>query len=292
MSKNTIRDGLISIKSSLYRGRTQRTAALSVVLIIGLMAWAAVASDADVSVVDVTAPIDSVELAPGQSEAITINISVSGKQNGTATFEVYRDWTLSGGVFTGSNPEEFTVSPREAQDPANNFSTSGNVSVAAGETPGGPYTLAIGVFNITNTNPTGAKLGARYSSAYNVTVVSQLSTYTFSGFFRPVENPPILNVVKAGSAIPVKFSLDGDQGLDIFAEGYPKSELITCGSIDIADGIDETITAGSSSLSYNATTDQYNYVWKTDKTWTDTCRQLVVKLDDGTSHIANFKFSK
>jgi hypothetical protein len=35
---------------------------------------------------------------------------------------------------------------------------------------------------------------------------------------------------------------------------------------------------------------QYTYVWKTDKSWLNTCRTLVVKLNDGTFHRANFKF--
>ena len=38
--------------------------------------------------------------------------------------------------------------------------------------------------------------------------------------------------------------------------------------------------------------DQYTYVWKTNKAWAGTCRQLVVKLDDGTYHRANFNFTK
>jgi hypothetical protein len=50
------------------------------------------------------------------------------------------------------------------------------------------------------------------------------------------------------------------------------------------------VTAGSSSLSYDATTDQYVYVWKTDKAWANTCRQLMVTLDDGSVHTAEFKF--
>jgi hypothetical protein len=33
-------------------------------------------------------------------------------------------------------------------------------------------------------------------------------------------------------------------------------------------------------------------VWKTDKAWAGTNRQLVVKLADGTSHVANFKLTK
>lgn len=38
------------------------------------------------------------------------------------------------------------------------------------------------------------------------------------------------------------------------------------------------------------TTDTYTYVWKTDSSWKNTCRQLIVKLSDGTEHAANFKF--
>jgi len=114
--------------------------------------------------------------------------------------------------------------------------------------------------------------------------------YDFDGFFRPVDNPNVLNVAKAGSAIPVKFSLDGDYGLDIFVPDYPRSKQISCDSETLADDIPETITAGGSSINYDDTIDQYIYVWKTDKNWTGTCRQLVVKLIDGTSHVANFKF--
>ena len=54
--------------------------------------------------------------------------------------------------------------------------------------------------------------------------------------------------------------------------------------------IEQTVTASNSSLSYNATTQQYTYVWKTDKAWAGTCRQLIVRLVDGTEHRANFKF--
>ena len=114
--------------------------------------------------------------------------------------------------------------------------------------------------------------------------------YNFSGFFPPVDNLPVFNTPKAGSAVPVKFSLRGNQGLGIFEPGYPKSQLIPCNSTVPVNGIEETVAA--SSLSYNPSTDQYSYVWKTDKAWAMTCRQLVVKLNDGTSHHANFQFTK
>jgi hypothetical protein len=143
-------------------------AALMLVLMLALP-WAALASSVDVAVVDVTAPTGSVTLAPGGNGPITIDMTVTGKQDGTATFKVYRDWTLSEGSFTGGNPQTFTVPPRAAQDPATTFSTSGTVSVAAGQSSD-TFTLAVSAFEITNSNPTGAKLSDGADSNYQVTV--------------------------------------------------------------------------------------------------------------------------
>jgi glycosidase len=122
--------------------------------------------------------------------------------------------------------------------------------------------------------------------------VSTTPAYSFSGFFQPVDNLPTLNLVSAGRAIPVKFSLGGYQGMAIFAAGYPKSETIACSSTAPVLGIEETVSAGASGLTYDTESDRYSYVWKTDKSWANTCRQLVVKLSDGSYHRANFKFSR
>ncbi|HEX9387606.1 MAG TPA: PxKF domain-containing protein, partial [Anaerolineales bacterium] len=115
-------------------------------------------------------------------------------------------------------------------------------------------------------------------------------TYPFSGFFSPVDNLPVLNTIKAGQAIPVRFSLGGDQGLDIFAVGYPKVQQIACDGSAPGDAIEETVTSGISGLQYDPATDTYTYVWKTQKSWAGTCRQLIVRLGDGTDHVANFQF--
>jgi hypothetical protein len=56
------------------------------------------------------------------------------------------------------------------------------------------------------------------------------------------------------------------------------------------DGVEETVTAGASSLSHDPAGNQYTYVWKTEKAWAGTCRQLRLKLGDGTMHRANFMF--
>ncbi len=146
----------------------RRALALATALAL-LVPMLALASSVDESIVDATAPTGSVILSAGASGNITINLSVTGKQEGTATFDVYRDWSLSGGSFSGSNPQTFTVNPRAAGDLATTFSTTGTITVDSGQAAGS-FTLAVGVFNITNSNTTGAKLGAGTSSSYAVTV--------------------------------------------------------------------------------------------------------------------------
>lgn len=113
--------------------------------------------------------------------------------------------------------------------------------------------------------------------------------YQFRGFFQPVDNALTLNVVTAGRAVPVKFSLEGNQGLNILAADYPRSQQTACDGAAPTDDI-ETFSAGGSGLSYDAANDTYTYVWKTEKGWAGKCRLLTVRLLDGSDHTALFKF--
>jgi Tol biopolymer transport system component len=114
--------------------------------------------------------------------------------------------------------------------------------------------------------------------------------YTFIGFFPPVRNLPALNVIQAGRAVPLKFSLGGSFGLDVLAPGYPKSAPLRCGSGALLEGTETTETAGRSGLSFDPAGDVYTYVWKTSRSWAGTCRQFVLKLNDGQVVRANFRF--
>jgi hypothetical protein len=116
--------------------------------------------------------------------------------------------------------------------------------------------------------------------------------YPFAGFYQPVDNAPTVNAVKAGAAVPIKFSLGGDFGLSIFASGYPKAQLMQCATGEAIDTIEETVSVGGSSLSYDTTTGLYTYVWKTDKAWANSCRELQVKLNDGEMYTARFTLRK
>jgi len=106
-----------------------------------------------------------------------------------------------------------------------------------------------------------------------------------------VDNPPVLNKVKAGSAVPVKFSLGGNFGLGIFATGSPHVTTIPCQNGTV-DPIEETVSADQSKLNYDPLTGKYIYVWKTNKAWSNTCLVLTLKFIDGTEKTALFKFTK
>ena len=115
--------------------------------------------------------------------------------------------------------------------------------------------------------------------------------WPFTGFFAPVDNPPILNIANAGSAIPVKFSLGGNRGLSIFQPGYPKAVQIACSPTAALDLIEEISIASTSELKYDTANNRYQYNWKTTKTMAGKCWQLQLGLIDGnTLPVANFKF--
>jgi hypothetical protein len=117
--------------------------------------------------------------------------------------------------------------------------------------------------------------------------------YDFTGFFPPVDNPgaseDVVNQANAGRGIPAKFSLAGDQGLDIFEPGYPKFVSTPCDNSDTQDAIEETTTSPPG-LTYDPATDQYTYVWKTQRVWAGRCGTFRRGLNDGSDHHALFRF--
>jgi hypothetical protein len=103
----------------------------------------------------------------------------------------------------------------------------------------------------------------------------------YAGFFRPVTD---WSTPQAGLTVPVKFSLGGDYGLDVMADGYPMSKV--CGTAD------STAVSTVAAEAFSYADGQYSYAWKTDKAWKGTCRELIVKLDDNTVHRQVFRFKR
>lgn len=126
--------------------------------------------------------------------------------------------------------------------------------------------------------------GDSSTASTTVTVV-----FNWTGFFPPVMSYPAVNAAKAGSAVPVKFGLGGDQGLAVLATGFPVSVPVDCSTGAPGAG-SPTANPGGSILSYDPSSGRYIYVWKTKKSWAGTCRLLSVMLVDGTTYEAYFRF--
>lgn len=156
----------------------------------------------------------------------------------------------------------------------------------------GPAALGPHDFSVTASVPGGQ---ATRTHSYSV-------GFGFAGFDSPVDNRPVVNEAKAGSAIPVKFRLSDATGasayplvgLDVLA-GTPMSAQVACGAGDQVDVIEETITQNGPVLSYDASSGRYKFVWKTAKNWSTAsgggpCRRLTITLRDGTRRTADFRF--
>jgi Domain of unknown function (DUF4082) len=123
--------------------------------------------------------------------------------------------------------------------------------------------------------------------------VTPLWAYRFTGFAQPIDNGDVWNTVKAGSAIPVKFSLGGAQGLDVIDAGSPTATETTCPNTSTTlDAVEETVTASQSGLTYDEIADQYIYVWKTNKAWAGRCYRFDLGLNDQSSRTFNVEFLK
>lgn len=116
------------------------------------------------------------------------------------------------------------------------------------------------------------------------------AAFEFTGFFEPIDNPPVVNVMRAGKQVQVPFSLHGFQGLDIFAAGYPRVEASMCDPSAPSDPVEATVIAPRTRLVYDAATDRYIYHFKSRLGWRHTCKTLVLRLRDGSEHRALFRF--
>lgn len=160
---------------------------------------------------------------------------------------------------------------------------SSGLSTCVGTVPTGSAVNTSSVGSKTFTVTAVDNAGNRTSTTVTYRVI-----YAFSGFFSPVANPNVLNVVSAGKGVPLVFSLTGNQGLSILA-GAPTSTAITCPASATQNTVGRVV-AGDGSLSYAAKPDKYEYHWATAKAWAGTCRRMTLVLNDGTTHAALFKF--
>ena len=100
----------------------------------------------------------------------------------------------------------------------------------------------------------------------------------FQGFLGPIHTG---SVVRAGDAIPIVFSLGGDQGLDVLASGSPSSVQTDCDQPGTPTGGEPAWSQSGSGLVFHSWTGHYVFMWQTRKSWAGTCRTFVLGLSDG-----------
>jgi Bacterial pre-peptidase C-terminal domain len=144
-------------------------------------------------------------------------------------------------------------------------------------------TASFGSHTFTVNATDGAGNAATRSVTYSV-------VYDFDGFFWPVKNLPGVTRWKAGVPVPVRFSLNGFRGARPEADGYPRSTR--CGGGDMELVARAAQGRKKPAFEYDKRSDKYTLLWKTEKKWTGSCRDLVLKLDDGSVHTARFEFGK
>jgi hypothetical protein len=185
-----------------------------------------------------------------------------------------------------SEPANGGSYPLGSSQAANYSCTDSNSGVPAGECVG---TVADGDnFDTSSVGFHSFTVDAEDLAGNQSSQTIQYNVYwsEFTGFDSPITSG--VTSRKAGSTVPIKFGLGGDFGLDIFMAGSPASREVDCTTHAPTGPLSPISSPGGSSLTYDDGVYQVN--WKTDGEWADTCRELVVRLVDNTTHTALFSF--
>jgi Tol biopolymer transport system component/pimeloyl-ACP methyl ester carboxylesterase len=155
---------------------------------------------------------------------------------------------------------------------------AGNPSTAAD-------TTSVGAKSVTFSTEDHAGNNASKTCSYSV-------AYAFDGFFRPVDNADVLNVVKAGQAVPLKWRLTDAAGTPVthLATAQVTVQSLSC-SLGTTEDLVEELAAGASGLQ-NLGNGNYQLNWKMSSSYAGSCKTLRLDLGEGSFRTALFKFTK
>ncbi|HEX9695551.1 MAG TPA: PxKF domain-containing protein [Actinomycetota bacterium] len=156
-----------------------------------------------------------------------------------------------------------------------------------------------GVVSCTGTVPRGAPIDTATSGtkSFTVTMVNAQSEtssrtvtyvvgFAFSGFHAPVTNYPGITAATAGSTLPIKWTIkdgNGNYVRDPSTAKSLRSQTISCANRP--SGIAEDVsTPGPIVAVYNLGGEHFQYDWRTDAAWKNTCRRVFLTLSDGSKH--------
>jgi hypothetical protein len=119
-----------------------------------------------------------------------------------------------------------------------------------------------------------------------------VNAWVLGGFYRPVDLGGVLNKVKAGSTVPLKFNVLAGS-TELTATSAVKSFVqtkVACDSSAVLDEIplSETTTGGTT-LRYDSTGGQFIQNWQTPKAGAGSCYRVTMTTLDGSTISANFQ---
>jgi hypothetical protein len=182
--------------------------------------------------------------------------------------------------------------------------TTAAVTLSATPITGDVVTISFASANFDNlsvgTNKTVTVLGVSFAGAdggnYSptpvpVTTMANILAWTLTGFYQPVDMPTgamILNTVKGGSTVPLKFEVfvNGVERTDVAAIMKFTATVNTC-DLGGTDDIEITSTGGTV-LRYDGGAGQFIQNWQTART-PGACYRATVTPQDGSSLTAYFK---
>ncbi len=145
-----------------------------------------------------------------------------------------------------------------------------------------------------DTGSVGAKTVACTDSAGNSSQVKYNVVYNFTGFSQPVDNLPALNTANSGQAIPLKWQITDVNGQPVtnLASVMVTAVSFSCPVGTAPDQLEE-YAPGSSGL-LNQGDGNYQFDWKTPKSYAASCKTMKLDLGEGPGmeRTALFQFVK
>jgi hypothetical protein len=116
-----------------------------------------------------------------------------------------------------------------------------------------------------------------------------VNAWTLKGFYQPVDMGSVLNTVKGGSTVPLKFNINAGSTeiKDVSAVKSFAASSVSCGAANEEAAVELTTTGGTS-LRYDATAGQFIQNWQTPKP-PGVCYRVTMTTQDGSSLVALFK---
>jgi hypothetical protein len=241
-----------------------------------------VASGMTVTVTDAPDPLDGVRIQVTGAAGTVARISACGF---TTSFRAGTDAVLTCGSVI-ARVERGTVDVVLGDGQA--FVTvPAGVDARVGTAAGGGYFVDV----LADDTGSGATItnGGATSKVGLEGGPTPVQAWKFDGYAQPVDNGGVVNVVKGGQVVPLRWRLtESGKAVTILSSAKPTFATKPCSATSPTDQIEQT--AASASGLRNLGNGNYEYNWKTPAS-KGVCGELRLDVGDGVLHTAQFRLT-